>query len=567
MAQEVLCPICGATYNLADEQMGKKVRCKKCEHAFTAGGDKKRREDDDYDDDDDGIQDAPRGRVKAKSRGRTDRGRDRDDDDDRPRKTRSVEEQAKPRGEREPGLPVSSFVIMGVVVGVLFLCCGGAGLIWWVWPSPRQNAPNNQPNRPNNPQNNQPNRPNNPPPGRRADANPPAPVPPPPPPPAGFPHPPGFPAPGTSSITSVKEALDALRGTDPGRERAGADWLARAPREEGKAAEVSKALDPLVRNAQPNVFGHDPPRQAALKALKVWGTKENVPTLVQFLQTESGNPGAPVHMPDQLRDAMSALARIDDEGGVEGILPWLGNFFVNDAAESALRQLGRKAEKGLLKSYNDPDEGKRNTVRRLLQQCDTKPEVILTQVAADLKMGDARRRQVAAEGLEKMPLVEAKRDEVSKALNFALDDTDGNVNTAGVRAAKTWGTKENVSALVRHVTEGGGFSTPLRVGAMEALVAIKDPEGVWPVARWLGDFFNHDSARKTIEQFGPVAEKVGLEHLKDTDGASRLRAWAVLSLVGTSANVATMETVAAKESDANIRTNATAAIRLAKLRR
>jgi predicted Zn finger-like uncharacterized protein len=560
MAQEVLCPICGATYNLADEQMGKKVRCKKCEHAFTAGGEKRRREDDEYDDDDDGIQNSPRARVKAKSRARNDRGRDRDDEDGRPRKTRSVEEQAKPRGEREPGLPISSFVIMGVVVGILFLCCGGAGFVWWVWPSSRQNAPNNPPIKP--------------PPGRRADANPPAPVPPPPPPPAGFPQapadfpaPPGFPAPGTSTVTSVKEALDALRDTDPGRRRAGADWLARASRDEGKAAEVSKALDPLVRNAQPNVFGHDPPRQAALKALKVWGTKESVPTLVQFLQTESGNPGAPVHMQDQLRDAMSALARIDDERCAEGILPWLGNFFVNDAAESALRQLGPKAEKGILKSYNDPNEGTRNTARRLLQQCGTKPEVILTQVGADLKMGDAQRRQVAAEGLEKMPLVAAKRDEVSKALNFALDDTDGNVNTAGVRAAKTWGTKENVPALVRHVTEGGGFSTPLRVGAMEALVAIKDPEGVWPVARWLGDFFNNDTARKTIEQFGPVAEKVGLEHLKDTDAVSRLRAWAVLSLVGTSANVAAMEAAAAKETDANVRTNAAAAIRLAKLRR
>ena len=38
MPQEVLCPICGTTYNLADSQLGRKVRCKKCEHSFTAGG-------------------------------------------------------------------------------------------------------------------------------------------------------------------------------------------------------------------------------------------------------------------------------------------------------------------------------------------------------------------------------------------------------------------------------------------------------------------------------------------------------------------------------------------------
>ncbi len=136
MPQEVLCPICGAAYNLADEQIGKKVRCKKCEHAFTAG-DKPRRRDDDDDDDDD---DRPRGRSKSRRR--------RDEEEDRPKKTKSIEEQAKPKGQREPGLPVSSFVIMGVVVAVLVLCCGGGGTFWWIASSshPRPN-PQPPPNR------------------------------------------------------------------------------------------------------------------------------------------------------------------------------------------------------------------------------------------------------------------------------------------------------------------------------------------------------------------------------------------------------------------------------------
>ncbi len=128
MAKEVLCPICGAAYNLADEQLGKKVRCKKCEHAFTAGGESKRRDDDEEDE-----EEAPRRKSKAK------RGRDRDDEEDKPKKTKSIEEQAKPRGQREPGLPVSSFVIMAVVIGVIVLCCGGGGLIWLAWPSAKPN--------------------------------------------------------------------------------------------------------------------------------------------------------------------------------------------------------------------------------------------------------------------------------------------------------------------------------------------------------------------------------------------------------------------------------------------
>lgn len=132
MPQEVLCPICGAAYNLADEQIGKKVRCKKCEHAFTAGGEPKRRAD--RDDEDDDEDDRPRGRSKPRSQ----RARDRDDEEEerKPKKTKSLEEQAQPRAQKEPGLPVSSFVIMGVVVAVLVLvlCCG---LFFWLLSSAR----------------------------------------------------------------------------------------------------------------------------------------------------------------------------------------------------------------------------------------------------------------------------------------------------------------------------------------------------------------------------------------------------------------------------------------------
>ena len=134
MAKEVLCPICGATYNLADEQIGRKVRCKKCEHAFTAGGEAKRRVDEDDDEDD-----RPRSRSRSKAR----KTRERDEADVKPKKTKPIEEQAKPRTPKEPGIPVSSFIILGVVLGVLFLCCGGGTLVWWAFSqrTTKQNPP------------------------------------------------------------------------------------------------------------------------------------------------------------------------------------------------------------------------------------------------------------------------------------------------------------------------------------------------------------------------------------------------------------------------------------------
>src|SRR5262245_58687660 len=97
MPKEILCPICGAAYNLAEEQLGKKVRCRKCEHAFTAGGEQRRREDDDDEDDD---RESRRRRSKVKKG----RARDEEEYEERPKKTKSLEEQAKPAGQRDPGL-------------------------------------------------------------------------------------------------------------------------------------------------------------------------------------------------------------------------------------------------------------------------------------------------------------------------------------------------------------------------------------------------------------------------------------------------------------------------------
>lgn len=533
MAKEILCPICGATYNLAEEQLGKKVKCKKCEHAFTAGGEPKRRRDEDEDDDDGGIQDAPRGRSKAK------KGRGRDDEyADKPKKTKSLEEQAKPRGQEGPGFPVTSVVVTCVALGVIVLCCGGGGFVYWAGSRPAQ---------PQQPQPPGPGRPNPQPGPGRLNPQPPR-------------GPRGELPAGPPAVANVQDALDALNDNDPSRRRTGADWLARAPRDEARVEAVSRALDLFVRD--------DNMRGSALAALKVWGTKENVPALVEFLQAQRANDPHWIHIMGQVTDAMAALGRIGDERGVEGVLPFAGTFgsaHIGNAPELALKEMGPKAEKGLVKYCDDPNDGMRNLARRLLQQNGTKTEVILPQVVADLRDGDATHRRLAADYLEKLPVVEAKREEVSKALTFALEDPDGNVVAAGVKAAKTWGTKENVPSLVKQVTDGGPFNGN-RGPAMEALVAIKDERAVWPIAGLLGDVFNGAAARTTIEKLGRVAEKVALEHLKDADGPSRGRAWTVLSLVGTKGSVPAMKAAAEKEADAGLRNAAASALRLADLR-
>jgi HEAT repeat protein len=169
----------------------------------------------------------------------------------------------------------------------------------------------------------------------------------------------------------MKGALDALRDPDVGRQRSGADWLARAPRDEAQAVEVSKALDPLIRNAPADIFGHESARGEAISALKVWGTKENVPTLVDFLKAQIANDPHWIHIREQVTNAMDALATIGDDRAVDGIIPFAGTvhgIHLNGAPEAALRRMGPKAEKGLRRYANDPNQGIRDLAQRLLRE-------------------------------------------------------------------------------------------------------------------------------------------------------------------------------------------------------
>jgi HEAT repeat protein len=361
---------------------------------------------------------------------------------------------------------------------------------------------------------------------------------------------------GLTDSVLIDAALADLKDPEVRRRQGTLQWFAQARADEARRGDVSKALETAAHE--------DGLRESAFRAMKVWGTKENVPYLVEIATTKIREPNW-IFIKGQTETALQALGAIGDDRAIEAVIPCFGNVFLGSLPQDTLAALGPKAEKGLIRQVNTPHDAARGEIRRLLQKYGTKTEVILPQIVTDLKDGDARHRQLAADYLEKLPAVEAKREEVSKALNFALDDPDGNVVGAGVRAAKTWGTKENVPALLKQVTDGGPFNGN-RGAALEALVAIKDERAVWPIAGWLNDAFNGAAARGAVEKLGRVSEKVALAHLKDADGPSRARAWTVLSLVGTKGSVPAMKAAADKETDAGIRNGAASALRLAELR-
>jgi len=103
MAVSVTCPGCGTSYPVADDLLGKKIRCKKCQETFVAAAAKV------------GAARAADERIQAKPAVRT-AGR-LDDDDGAPRKAK------KPAG-------VGVYVAGGAAAGLLVLGLIGGVALW-----------------------------------------------------------------------------------------------------------------------------------------------------------------------------------------------------------------------------------------------------------------------------------------------------------------------------------------------------------------------------------------------------------------------------------------------------
>jgi hypothetical protein len=68
---------------------------------------------------------------------------------------------------------------------------------------------------------------------------------------------------------------------------------------------------------------------------------------------------------------------------------------------------------------------------------------------------DAAARARAGYDLAGIPVKPERRDEVAQALNGLLEDANANVRLAGIRAAKTWGTKRHNEAALNKLIKTG----------------------------------------------------------------------------------------------------------------
>ena len=249
MAVEALCPTCGAVFNLKEDFLGKKVRCKKCEHIFTVGGESRARERDDSESVQSRSGSAPKKSARDDDDDRPRKGssrRDRDDDDDRPTRKKSRagrdddddddrssskrnkrvyhddddnddEDFKTPARKKSGGGSGMVIAIVGGVVLVLLLLCGGGIYgIYRMTAAVADAADQAQQDLVNNVNN--------------AQFDPNAGV-------WGFdkqPH-------------DLNEALTFLKSADVNERRGAANWLSKQQVEAGRQKEVATAVEPVVK--------------------------------------------------------------------------------------------------------------------------------------------------------------------------------------------------------------------------------------------------------------------------------------------------------------------------------
>jgi HEAT repeat protein len=141
------------------------------------------------------------------------------------------------------------------------------------------------------------------------------------------------------NVSDLDQQLVSLKSPDANQRALAADWFTRAPVEEQRRAEVVRALEPCLRDSDGRVC------VAAARALGIWGTRDNVPALIDLLNELANNRGAfPIR-----HAAMEALSKLKDERAVAPIAARLPDITDLQAAGAALQAFGPAAEPEVVK--------------------------------------------------------------------------------------------------------------------------------------------------------------------------------------------------------------------------
>ena len=486
MSIQARCPNCDASYNLAELQRGKKVRCRKCSDTFVVGeknneapasasrSGKLRK---------DGLQTSPvpppkTPPPKVKSVAppvRRDRDLDRDMDRDRDRdldrdRDRDDEEEDDLRDRPEPrkksGSPVPLILMIGGGVLLLLLLAGGAvvACVFLFAKKATTEAIDNV--------------------VKAADPD---------------------------SIHNVDEASAIIRtATTADAQNKAADWLAAATVTADKRKDVAALLETLAGNLNT--------RDAALRALAQWAGPEDIPTLLRAADDDKYWGFGP-----QSNEAANALVRLKADGAAAIFARRLptargpARELLTELCQTGDPAVIKAVEREVLRYFDNPNNEVRSDAQDLLKGgCGTKPETLFNQALVDMRSREKGYAQWACDYVGRQPVDPARQAEVAQALEAALGG-DGETRTAAVNALATWATKDSIPALIGELDHADTFGNGDFPACLDALVRLKDERGAEAIAKHLKNGFQRKQVYPALLAMGKVAEKAVAAYVNDAD--------------------------------------------------
>jgi HEAT repeat protein len=178
-----------------------------------------------------------------------------------------------------------------------------------------------------------------------------------------------------SEADLVGQSIEDLKSTDKETRRLAAEDLAKRKVDENKHADVSLALDPLLADADNGI------RAATVQALKVWATKDNIPSLSRLLKEVA------------LKDfglggkVLDVLVTFKDERVYGVLAECLTIIHYRPKASKGLKDMGPPAEKAVLPLLGHTDPWVRREVCGILGAIGTRASLQpLTLLAARDKL-------------------------------------------------------------------------------------------------------------------------------------------------------------------------------------
>jgi HEAT repeat protein len=153
------------------------------------------------------------------------------------------------------------------------------------------------------------------------------------------------------TVILVQAAVD-MKSDESDRRRNAVNWVSQQKSvDEENQAVVARALEPLLNDNNGSI------RDDALKALKYWGSKANLPAIIRMTD----------HSDVRVRGlALDTLSNFKEEEAVKAIVLHLDNHLDRQAASTALQAIGPSAEKTVLPYLSDKDSAVRVETCRIL---------------------------------------------------------------------------------------------------------------------------------------------------------------------------------------------------------